>query len=132
MPSSKRRIDMLFGSFDRSQFALAYCAHICNYHFRVRLLIFVKVELVREKSCPCPKLGPTDFFILKLTFADPSRVAVVARGGCALTQGQGARCESCNKQVAVKVQEEVEQEDIDLIILHLQQEDYQFQYKVIQ
>ena len=98
---------MLFGCFDRSKFALAYCAHICNYHFRVWLLIFVKVELVREESSPCPELGPTDFVILELMFADPYRVVVVACGGGALNQGQGACCESCNKQVAVQVQEEV-------------------------
>ena len=98
---------MLFCCFDRSQLTFAYGAHVSNDHFRVRMLIFVEVELVRKQGSLCPKLSSTDFFILELATADPDRVVVVTCVCRALKQRQSASSEGRSQQVAVKVQQEV-------------------------
>ena len=107
MAKSERCIDMLFRCLDRGQFAFTHCAHVCNDHFRVRLLVLVVNKLMRKQRCPRAEPGPTDMFVFQLAVADPGGFIVVLCKGGTSVQGQGSCTEGSHKKVPIHVQQQV-------------------------
>ena len=95
---------MLLSCFYRCQLALANSAHVGYDDFRVWLLVFVIVELMREEGSSGPKPGSANVFIVECSLTDPNFIVVITALFRAARRRQGVGGESSSKQVPVEVE----------------------------